>query len=185
MPDYPQSRWPLLGPSHFSLCVALTVPIHMSFRTSQGHRMVLPPPNFPTAPSLSFWFPILLVGPSQLSNPLLLLPSFFPSCLLQARKPDLQVCYHCMQSKVSRLPGGAQALQGVKYKSFDWSPKVFDFQSGCSQPGLSVELLALWLSIHSLAHHLALVYLGPLQSRRKAQRPVPMGRQRYKKTVEL
>lgn len=97
MPDYPQS-------SPFSLCVALTGPIHMSFRTSRGHRMVFLLQTSLAAHSLSFWFPILLVGPSQLSNPLLLLPSVFPSCLLQAGKPDLQVCYHCMQSKSKQAP---------------------------------------------------------------------------------
>lgn len=63
-------------------------------------------------------------------------------------------------------------------------PQVFDFQSGCSQPGLSDELLVLWGSIHSLTHHLAPFYLGPLQSRREAQRPVPVGTQRDKKTAE-
>lgn len=62
--------------------------------------------------------------------------------------------------------------------------KVFLISNPCSQPGLD-KRLALWPFIYSLTLHLAPTYLGPFQSRRKAQRPVPAGRQRHKETVKL
>lgn len=99
MPDYPQS-------SHFSLCVALTGPIHMSFRTSRGHRMVLPPPNFSSCPFSKF----LVSYPSRGSFPAVkssAATSFLPVCCRLGNQISKCVITAC-KVRVSRLRGGAQ-----------------------------------------------------------------------------
>lgn len=117
MPDYPQGESPFPAPlptPTFSLCRSLTGPIHMSLRTSQGRSLLLL--RLP-------WLPILLVSgflvfvwvplhlPAVKSSAA---PSFLLSFLLAAGKPDLQVCYHCLQSKskqaLSKGPGDSQEL---------------------------------------------------------------------------
>lgn len=99
--------------------VSLPGPIHRSLGTPRVvGRSFLPQTSLATC-SRSFWFPIFCVCPPQLSSYLLLTPPSLPACLppflppslpssfpsslpsrlLQAGKPDLQACYHCLQSE--------------------------------------------------------------------------------------